>query len=408
MSKEIDNNGCTHNCPHEQHHHGSPGDRGDLQRDHRPRVPRDARQVRSQARARVGQLGRRRRAVVVALLAIITALGLALVPFVAQAASVLAPPQAGPVAGSRLPNCSDLITDNYGAATDALRAGTGLGYAAVGMSKPSLLIAPGSYNVQFAPAIPCLTANLRMVVPAFTNVISGDPPQSRALGHWTSTWTCTTSSGAQTVTQNEGNISLLSPLGTGSYPGMDSGLYATDCAAIVRVALTLCAGYPCDNSTPNVYATFVPSQWNSSDSGFTAATSAAQVLGSSVEVAIRCNIDNSGADIVAITQNVVASIVNWVPCMLIPVGWDRASKIPDAWSTGPVGQLTAAYKQAVPGGIACGAVGTIAFFSRTISLDTCQADFAPGYVKTVVGYVLILGVCLLIVRRIMWSVGSKA
>lgn len=402
--KEATKDGCTHHRSDHQHHDRSPGYRGDLFRDHRPRVSRYARKVRAQARARVGQLGAARRAVVVALIAITTALGLAFIPTAAQAATSLTPPSStDALVGSSLPQCADVAGPGSAVGPNT-NAATQLGW---GPGKPSMLVYPGSYAVQMSPVIPCQDSDY-LTVYIHWNVISGTPDAYRALAIFVLGLTCVDSAGVQSVFTRTDTVAL-NYTNEGVYTGAYSSQRLSACGRIVKVTMSLCSGSSsCNNITPPMNAVWVPRQWNTADSGFTPATSVGQVLGAGTELPIICRIDNSGADIVAVTQNVVASIVNWFPCMFIPVGWDRAGMIPTAWTTGPVGQLTAAYKQAVPSGISCGQVGTISFFSRTISLDTCQADFAPGFVKTVVGYVLILGVCLLIVRRIMWSVGSKA
>lgn len=397
--------GCSHNCSDQQHHHRSPGDRVDLRCDHRPGVSHHSRQVHHQARARVRLLGRARRAVVLGLVALATALSLALVPSVAQAADYLAPPAStDALPWQSLPHCADMSTNGASVEAGTLPA-VGLGW---GPGKPSVLVYPGSYAVQFAPMMPCLDpSNNSFSVYVYTNVISGDPPYGYVIANWALSFTCLDPTGAVVVSSKVGSIGVGAPgqaVNAGEYPD----IRAPACSQIVKVTMMMCSGaFKCNGATPTMNAVWVPRQWNTADSGFTPATSPTQILGAGTELPIRCVIDNSGADIVAVTQNVVASIVNWFPCMFIPVGWDRAGMIPNAWSVGPMGQLVSAYKAAVPGGIACGAVGSIPFFGTVIAFDTCRADFAPGFVKSVLSYVLILGVCVLIVRRIMWSVGSK-
>lgn len=97
----------------------------------------------------------------------------------------------------------------------------------------------------------------------------------------------------------------------------------------------------------------------------------------------------------------------WATCMVLPIGWDRQGLIEKVWNNGNVAELTRAYDAAVPNGIVCGSVMNFNFMGNNVSLNTCDADFAPSVVKTVFGWLIVLGVAVLCVRRIMWTVGSK-
>lgn len=102
----------------------------------------------------------------------------------------------------------------------------------------------------------------------------------------------------------------------------------------------------------------------------------------------------------------VADVPDWVACMIFPVGWDRGGKIEAAWSHGATGEFQGALLAAVPDGIACGEVAEIGILSESIVLDTCDADFAPDWAKNVVGWVIVLGLAVLGIRRVLWAVGS--
>lgn len=331
-----------------------------------------------------------------------TALTLVFSPVASQAASDLTPPPPSDALNTaRLPDCALFRGTPV---PDIARAGAQLGW---GPGKPSALIAPGTWSAQITPMIPCQGSG-GIVMNFYSNIMSGDPQRGYAKYLAVAVLYCVDPSTGVTSTDTKSEAGSFNTqqsfvLGT-QFPNKT----VANCPFISKITVKICGGWPyCDNLQPEMNAVWLPQQWNSADSGFQPATSAAQVGGQGIELPIRCNIDNTGADIVAITQNVVASIVNWFPCILIPVGWDRAGRISYAWNTGPVGQLTGAYRAAVPNNISCGAVGSIPFFGRVISFDTCGADFAPGFVKTVLGWLIVLGTCTVIVRRIMWSVGSK-
>lgn len=228
-------------------------------------------------------------------------------------------------------------------------------------------------------------------------------------------YTCVVNGADVTLGLEPGRNTILRPRGDlgGKYGGrIGSLITAAECPLIKSVRMVISTLSP---DTPQQPYLFINPQtwvwqatgWTTDNGGWVPATSPQQVSPAGTEQPILCTINNSGADILAIIGNVVSSTVAWVPCMLIPAGWDRAAKITDAWTSGPIGQLVTAYKVAVPNGIVCGAVGNIPFYGRVVGLNTCQADFAPGWIKVVVTYVMILGIAALVVRRIMWSVGSR-
>lgn len=126
------------------------------------------------------------------------------------------------------------------------------------------------------------------------------------------------------------------------------------------------------------------------------------------EAAIVCTINYSdpGNPITNIGE-FFGGLPNFVGCLFTPKGWDRAGKIEKTWTNGPVGKLTAAFTEAVPEGIVCGDLVTLPLLEgQSLELDTCNADFAPDIAKTVVGWIFVMGLCVLIVKRIMWSVGG--
>lgn len=95
-------------------------------------------------------------------------------------------------------------------------------------------------------------------------------------------------------------------------------------------------------------------------------------------------------------------------CMFIPLGWDRADKITTAWERTTVGKFSTAFQDAMPSNIACGEVGSIPFYGTTLGVNTCDADFAPGWVKVAAAFVIIIGLGALSVRRVLWSLGGDS
>lgn len=415
-------NGCFDNCSHEQYRHGAPRHRGDFRRDHRARVPGDARQIRHQARARLGLLAR---LVVGVCVAVAAFLGVAAPTQALAAVSDLVntTPGVSSVAMTALPDCTDagiLPAGFYVGNSDGRnqQAAVDLGW----VGKPHIAVTDYASGVQaeIAPQIPCTLVgegscpSACVEIPYVQNVFGSTPATSNLAFAVDAIITCLVNGTPTDIESVIGgqNYGIRGGLGVG-YGGRSAGnrVYPANCPAIqsVRMVVSL---YVKDSTSPAQFSnpqTWVwqAAGWTTANGAWTPATSAGAVLPPGSENPIVCNINNSGADIIAVIQNVVTSTAAWFPCMLIPVGWDRGGKIPDAWNTGPMGTLVTAYKAAVPGGISCGPVGNLPFYGRAISFDTCGGDFMPGWMKVVVTYVMILGLSALAVRRIMWSVGSR-
>lgn len=298
--------------------------------------------------------------------------------------------------------------------------GTGINAAAdLGwVDKPHIAVTDHATGIQaeIVPNIPCTLVGEGggFVSQTFTQNVFGVESSYPIVANYDVYYTCVVNGQVIDLHLNGPSgeaVRLRAGTGVG-YGGRTGGtILPSNCPLLqsARIVVSLVV----ENSSPLAFTTaatwiWQASGWTTSTGGWTPATTAAGVAPAGSENPIVCAINNTGADIFAIVSNVMSSVFAWVPCMLIPVGWDRGQKIPIAWTTGPFGELTAAFNASVPHGIVCGAVGSIPFYGRTIGLDTCQADFAPGYVKNVVGWVVVLGLCALGVRRIMWAVGSRA
>lgn len=126
------------------------------------------------------------------------------------------------------------------------------------------------------------------------------------------------------------------------------------------------------------------------------------------EASINCVIEYSDpANPITSIGEFFVGLPPWAACMFVPVGWDRNGSIQRTWTTGNIGKMQSAFQASVPGSIGCGPLASIPMWGDTVELNTCSVDIAPAMVKVVVGWVMVLGVCFLIIRRIMWSVGSK-
>jgi hypothetical protein len=411
--KGIEQYGCTYHGPDHQHHDRAARDRGSLWGHHRPGLSRHSGKVHHRPRAGFGQVVRRGAATSL----VVAALLLLSVPLSASAASdgfTNPLPNSDAIPSSGLPDCT-LAEIKTGTSGVGLAAAAQLGWKL----SPRIAVTHGGETAEVVPSLPCRSGQNLSVTLAQSALVG--QPDFRGDAGFQVTFSCYVGGAVVKVDGNggaPGPITFGYGAGTGikpmvsSSPSSDAGSTLSTCPQIVGVQIQM---YTVPEAWPGSYV-YTPSvtwywtarSWTTTTGGWTPATSVNGILPAGVELPIVCVIDTSGADIFAITQHYWASLANWVPCMTIPVGWDRANRIGTSWSTGPIGDLTNAYRVAVPSGIACGAVAPISFYSVTVGLDTCAGDFAPGWVKTVLGWVIVLGTSALIVRRIFWSVGSRA
>lgn len=127
------------------------------------------------------------------------------------------------------------------------------------------------------------------------------------------------------------------------------------------------------------------------------------------EPAIICEIEYSDpGNPITVIGEFFGGLGPWVGCMFTPKGWDRFNKVEKAWESGTIGEMSGAFRAAVPDGITCGTIADIPLPNTSgVELNTCSTDIAPPLVKSVLSWIIVLGLCVLMVRRIMWSVGSK-
>lgn len=103
----------------------------------------------------------------------------------------------------------------------------------------------------------------------------------------------------------------------------------------------------------------------------------------------------------------ITLLPDWIGCMTTPEGWDRSNALGRGWEASEAGKMQRAFHNSMPSNIGCGVVANIPFEGDVITLDTCTMDVAPDWVKVVLGWVLILGLAGLSLRRILWSIGGN-
>lgn len=122
---------------------------------------------------------------------------------------------------------------------------------------------------------------------------------------------------------------------------------------------------------------------------------------------IVCDFDING-DVILAPILFAIQLPAWVKCMFTPLGWDRDERLARLWETGYVGGGINAFQDAMPNTLACGEVAVIPFMDTTLTINSCDADFAPAWVKVAIGWIIVLGLGALSIRRIMWSIGGDS
>lgn len=299
-----------------------------------------------------------------------------------------------------LPSCEGAVIPN---AADAAQ----LGY----VGKPTVGRQLEAFVTEIVPMIPCLkNSNSSLAVGFLASAIAGGKP----VGQLRPTFTlgCYVA-GAVTQVTRDGVQSSVEP-GVGTNPAIveasTAAQYKGTCERVTSVMVSLKMTELVDGSYQFVtVANWVwkPALWKSDKGGWEPKTSINDFFDPSVELPIVCKVEPTGDDLFELIGSTIGQIVNWVPCMVIPVGWDRSGRIEREWNSGGTGNLQAAVDAAIPNGIECGQVASVPFFGRNIVLNTCAADYAPAWGKAALSWVFILGLGFLTVRRIMWAVGSR-
>jgi hypothetical protein len=343
-----------------------------------------------------------------ALIALAVALASILVaePASADGSPLTPPAQTQALPTVALPLCTAITPYN-----DETPKSADLGWS----GKPHALYNTGGWAEEFVPMIPCVTSqdgygsiSERTLVSPVTGAASG----AQAKLTITNILTCYDPDTGSQSTYTETGVGASAPDAprTESTSGVPSATTQGQCPDVVSIKQIVAAYNAPDPAATGYQSTWTPAKWTQTgdDGGWTPATNVNQFAPPGVELPIICTVDTSGTDIVTVWNNMFASLVSLPACLFIPVGWDRAGEIPATFSSGAVGQLTTAFKASVPDGLACGPVATVPVFGHDIPLNTCAADVAPDLVKTVVGWVMVLGICALVVRRFFWTVGSKS
>lgn len=313
----------------------------------------------------------------------------------AAAPNLSPPPVSQVINSSQLPTCETAVTPNI---INAAK----LGY--VGNGNVGITLLGSVFEV--VPTIPCVKqsnglVSVGMVANPIQGPLYGGGKYAFTIGCYGSTGEIT----QYTHTSSESNFA-------GTVQQTFYHETQQPCARVASIQMTLEYVQPKPGGgyeyVPVAVFKWLPNLWRSDSGGWVPETDPNNFFEDAVELPIVCLVNNTGDDVFQLIGNTVSSVfTEWFPCMFIPQGWDRADKIGGAWSEGPAGQLVAAYESAVPNGIVCGSVVSFDFFGHTTGLNTCDVDMAPGFIKVGVGAVLILGCSVVIIRRIMWSVGSK-
>lgn len=311
------------------------------------------------------------------------------------------PPSRGEVIHfTQLPACADLETADLPGALD----GIGLGWTGSWRA----IWNTGTDAAEYALSIPCQTGSA-IVLRYFVNRLQGTTQSGQRPTFAAIAATCRAADGSVSNYNQIGTqLGFLAPNVGQTMASRNLQLDGlSTCVNVVSIRVAI-QSYIGAELQPAQSAEWKPLNWISDSGGFEPATTVGELTPDGVELPIVCVINSTGADPLEVIQNVLISIAGLPGCLLIPVGWDRAGKLESAIEDGALGDVADAIDAAVPDGLTCGLLATIPLWSgNSVSLDTCSVDLAPTFVKVVVGYVMVLGLCVLIVKRVFWAVGSK-
>lgn len=346
------------------------------------------------------------RATALASAAVAVALAFVLVlPGSATAAPLGFPPPAATeaVGPTQLPDCARLDQVSDPEFMDSVL----LGWAP---SSSRLFIDKGTYSQELVPTMLCYAGGAADAYRAFvvSSRVTGSKSNSTVIATADVTFRCWNGSSVTTVPAATVGSWAATGVNGIAVPSGSIGVNRSDCPQVVSVTIVARSGFPSPDGQASATWVWKPSFWTSDKGGWEPGTSPADFYPDGVELPIICVINNSGADLFEVMQNFLSSLAQLPACWFVPVGWDRAGRIAAEWKSGAAGELSDAFEASVPNGLVCGVVATIPMWGQPVTLNTCPVDVAGDVVKTVVGWVMVLGVCALMVRRILWTVGSKA
>lgn len=314
----------------------------------------------------------------------------------AFAASPLDPPPSGTnrIELQDVPACTDV--------PQVTEPAIGLGWR--GIRTGTRIQGAGTYS--FAPVIPCSqTSNYRVnfAVQLTAGTLSGT---GNLTANSSVTVTCSSTQFGVTTsdTFSGGSPSLPGSglsVGTIRWSGFFS-FSSFDCPWLERIQVLVT-----DPAGTNVLVSAIwrPTFWDSADGGWSSDEAS---LDPYAELPISCEIEATGDDIFTWLSSWLGGIGPWVGCLFTPQGWDRSGLLLDTWNGSSVVAFGSTLSSALPGSLSCGELATIPFYGQAVVLDTCDVNFAPGWVKSGVTFAIILALGWAIVARVLWSLGSSA
>jgi len=239
----------------------------------------------------------------------------------------------------------------------------------------------------------------------------------------TGSGTATNITGYENVVQDflpdfdPGDTDFSDPIWVDNTPRATTGVSAAGCAFVVSVTVAVCSwdadhAMVCDSATwtGDRYLSHPPYTDEPPDVTMCQLFPANPNCVDVVEPELACAIYYTDpSDPFAVIAEFFGGIPQFFSCLIVPQGWDRSGAIARAWEGNPIYQAVYAYGVAMPTGMSCGVVGTIPNVDGSdLTLNTCGLDVLDDGWKSVIGFVLTLGIGGLIGKRILWSLGGDS
>lgn len=228
-------------------------------------------------------------------------------------------------------------------------------------------------------------------------------------------WTCSTSSTATTgvtisdTSTSEGGTSQSAGVWGTKFHNVGN-LTVANCPYVVSFSIAYTVWQPGGTAmrlaatwTGASYLTtgYVPSVGVPTGEGQT------QVGGPGYETPLTCSIAIDNTDILTVMSSFFTGIPGWVSCLFVPQGWDRGGRVTPAWNASGVSRTGQIVSAVLPGAgnVVCGNVLDLNIPPLVMQITTCTvASIVPSWIKVGVASVVIIGLLLLFLRRVQWTV----
>lgn len=130
-------------------------------------------------------------------------------------------------------------------------------------------------------------------------------------------------------------------------------------------------------------------------------------LPSGQETPVVCTYIVDTTDLLTTISSFFVQFGPWVTCLFSPSGWDRSDQIGQSWQLSGISRTDDIITAVLPlsGSIVCGDILNLNVASINFQMSSCPvANSVPTWIKLAISTVVIIGMLILFIRRIQWTV----